>query len=86
VSTESMPKALYINNLTKETKMKQLIVIIMTTFALTAFAAEPSTAPSGTTTQAPAKNSKMKLAKKKDHSKDKKVKKDATKSPSKPAK
>jgi len=84
VSTESMPKALYINNLTKETKMKQLIVIIMTTFALTAFAAEPATAPAPAA--APAKDSKMKLAKKKDHSKDKKVKKDATKSPSKPAK
>ena len=62
--------------------MKQLIVIIASIVALTAFAAEQSTAPSGATTQAPAKNNKMKLAKKKDHSKDKKVKKDATKSPS----
>jgi hypothetical protein len=81
-----MPKALYINHLIKETKMKQLIVIIASIISLTAFAAEQSTAPSGTTTQAPAKDGKMKLAKKKDHSKDKKVKKDATKSPSKPAK
>jgi hypothetical protein len=57
--------------------MKQLIAIILATFALASFAAEPSqptTAPDG-----------MKLAKKKDHSKDAKV--DATKSPSKsPAK
>lgn len=66
--------------------MKQLIVIIASIISLTAFAAEQSTAPAGTTTQAPAKDGKMKLAKKKDHSKDKKVKKDATKSPSKPAK
>ena len=67
--------------------MKQLITIIFMAFALSAFAAESSTAPSGATTQAPAKDSKLKLAKKKDHSKDKKdkkVKKDATKS--KPAK
>jgi hypothetical protein len=81
-----MPKALYIYHLTKETKMKQLIVIIASIVALSAFAAEPSIAPSGTTTQAPAKDGKMKLAKKKDHSKDKKVKKDATKSPSKKSK
>jgi hypothetical protein len=86
MSTESMPKALYIYHLTKETKMKQLIAIIMTAFALTAFAAEPSTAPSGATAPAPAKDGKLKLAKKKDHSKDKKVKKDATKSPSKSSK
>ena len=86
MSTESMPKALYIYHLTKETKMKQLIVIIASIVALSAFAAEPSIAPSGTTTQAPAKDGKMKLAKKKDHSKDKKVKKDATKSPSKKSK
>ena len=66
--------------------MKQLIVIIASIISLTAFAAEQSTASSGTTTQVPAKDGKMKLAKKKDHSKDKKVKKDATKSPSKPAK
>ena len=66
--------------------MKQLIVIIMTAFALTAFAAEQSTAPSGATAPAPVKDGKMKLAKKKDHSKDKKVKKDATKSPSKKSK
>ena len=53
--------------------MKQFIAIIISAFALTAFAAEtsqPTKAPDG-----------MKLAKKKDHSKDKKV--DATKSPSK---
>ena len=57
--------------------MKKIIAIILATFALAIFAAEPSqptTAPDG-----------MKLAKKKDHSKDAKV--DATKSPSKsPAK
>lgn len=86
MSTESMPKALYIYHLTKETKMKQLIAIIMTAFALTAFAAEPATAPATTPAAAPAKDGKLKLAKKKDHSKDKKVKKDATKSPSKPSK
>ena len=65
--------------------MKQLIAIIMTAFALTAFAAEPATAPATTPAAAPAKDSKLKLAKKKDHSKDKKdkkVKKDATKSKS----
>jgi len=53
--------------------MKKLIAIILATFALATFAAEPAqptTAPDG-----------MKLAKKKDHSKDAKV--DATKSPSK---
>ena len=57
--------------------MKKLFAIILACFALTVFAAEPNqptTAPDG-----------MKLAKKKDHSKDTKV--DATKSPSKsPAK
>lgn len=66
--------------------MKKLIAILVAAFALTAFAAEPSTAPSGTTTQAPAKDKKLKLAKKKDHSKDKKGKKDNTKSPSKKSK
>jgi Ni/Co efflux regulator RcnB len=59
----------------KEYKMKKIIAIILATFALATFAAEPSqptTAPDG-----------MKLAKKKDHSKDTKV--DATKSPTKSA-
>jgi hypothetical protein len=52
--------------------MKQLIAIILTTFAFsfTAYANEPTVTDSG-----------VKLAKKKDHSKDKKV--DNTKSPSK---
>ena len=53
--------------------MKQLLTILMMAFALTAFAAEPATAGKAPT--------EMKLAKKKDHSKDKKV--DATKSPAK---
>lgn len=53
--------------------MKQLITIILATFALVAFAAEP--------TQPTKAADGMLLAKKKDHSKDKKV--DATKSPSK---
>lgn len=46
--------------------MKQLFAILMAAFALTAFAAEPA---------APAEKPKqeMKLAKKKDHSKDKKA-------------
>ena len=49
--------------------MKQLLAIILSCFALTAFAADPAPAKAPT---------EMKLAKKKDHSKDKKV--DATKS------
>ena len=54
--------------------MKKLIAIILATFALATFANEPTVADSG-----------VKLAKKKDHSKDAKV--DGTKSPSKsPAK
>lgn len=61
----------------KELKMKQFIAIMLTAFTLSAFAADtsqPTKAADG-----------MMLAKKKDHSKDKKV--DATKSPSKsPAK
>lgn len=48
--------------------MKQLLAIILAAFALTAYANEPVVTDSG-----------VKLAKKKDHSKDKKV--DATKSP-----
>lgn len=55
--------------------MKQLIAIIMAAFALSAFAAEPS--------QPTKAADGMMLAKKKDHSKDKKV--DATKSPTKSA-
>jgi hypothetical protein len=55
--------------------MKQLFVILLATFALSAFAADQVTS-----SPAPHK-SDMKLAKKKDHSKDKKV--DATKSPKK---
>ncbi len=47
--------------------MKQVLAIILAAFALTAYASEPVTTDSG-----------VKLAKKKDHSKDKKV--DATKS------
>ena len=54
--------------------MKQLFVILLATFALSVFAADQVTS-----SPAPHK-SDMKLAKKKDHSKDKKV--DATKSPS----
>lgn len=54
--------------------MKQLFAIVLALFALSAFAAEPAVAP------ASAPKQEMKLAKKKDHSKDKKV--DATKSPS----
>ena len=50
--------------------MKQLIAIILSAFVFTAYANEPTVTDSG-----------VKLAKKKDHSKDKKV--DATKSPSK---
>jgi hypothetical protein len=53
--------------------MKQLIAIILATFALITFAAEPS--------QPTKAADGMMLAKKKDHSKDAKV--DATKSPSK---
>ena len=52
--------------------MKQLFAIILALFTFSAFAAEPATAPAKAPTE-------MKLAKKKDHSKDKKV--DATKSP-----
>jgi len=52
--------------------MKKLFTLVLMAFAMTAFAAEPATAP---------KEQKMMLAKKKDHSKDKKV--DATKSPKK---
>ena len=48
--------------------MKQLLAIILAAFAFTAYANEPVVTDSG-----------VKLAKKKDHSKDKKV--DATKSP-----
>jgi hypothetical protein len=55
--------------------MKQLLAIILATFALATFAAEPS--------QPTKAADGMMLAKKKDHSKDKKV--DATKSPSKSA-
>ena len=47
--------------------MKQLLAIILAAFALTAYANEPTVSEHG-----------VKLAKKKDHSKDKKV--DATKS------
>lgn len=50
--------------------MKQLIAIILSAFVFTAYANEPTVTDSG-----------VKLAKKKDHSKDKKV--DTTKSPSK---
>lgn len=50
--------------------MKQLIAIILATFAFVAYANEPTVTDSG-----------VKLAKKKDHSKDKKV--DSTKSPTK---
>jgi len=53
--------------------MKKLFAILITAFAFSAFAAEPAKTPA-TPASAP-----MKLAKKKDHSKDKKV--DATKSP-----
>ena len=56
--------------------MKKLIAIILATFALATFAAEPS--------QPTKAADGMMLAKKKDHSKDKKV--DATKSPSKDTK
>ena len=52
--------------------MKKLLAIVLAAFALSAFAAEPA---------APTKEKPMLLAKKKDHSKDKKV--DATKSPKK---
>jgi Ni/Co efflux regulator RcnB len=55
--------------------MKQLLTILIASFALTAFAAETAA------TAEPVKEGKMMLAKKKDHSKDKKV--DATKSPKK---
>lgn len=76
LSTEINAKALYIcEYYFKGTQMKKLIAIVMASFALSAFAAEPAVAP------ASAPKSEMKLAKKKDHSKDKKV--DATKSPSK---
>jgi Ni/Co efflux regulator RcnB len=51
--------------------MKQLLTIVLALFAFSAFAAEPATTPGKAPTE-------MKLAKKKDHSKDKKV--DATKS------
>ena len=50
--------------------MKQLIAIILSAFVFTAYANEPTVTDSG-----------VKLAKKKDHSKDKKV--DTTKSPNK---
>lgn len=60
------------SNIFKGIKMKQLIAILMAAFALTAFAAEPATTPAEKSKQG------MKLAKKKDHSKDKKV--DTTKS------
>jgi len=50
--------------------MKQLIAIILATFTFVAYANEPTVTDSG-----------VKLAKKKDHSKDAKV--DTTKSPSK---
>jgi hypothetical protein len=53
--------------------MKQLFAIVLAAFCLTSFAAEPA--------QAEKPKTEMKLAKKKDHSKDKKV--DATKSPKK---
>jgi hypothetical protein len=58
----------------KEITMKQLFAIVLALFAFSAFAAEPAVAPAKAPTE-------MKLAKKKDHSKDKKV--DATKSPQK---
>ena len=54
--------------------MKQLFAIVLAAFALSVFAAEPAPAVGKAPTE-------MKLAKKKDHSKDKKV--DATKSPKK---
>ena len=68
--------------------MKTIATLIATLVTATAFAAEPAKAPATTstpaTTSAPAATpsvpkSDMKLAKKKDHSKDKKVA--ATKSP-----
>lgn len=58
--------------------MKQLLAIFIAAFSLTAFAADAPTKAE----QKP--KEEMKLAKKKDHSKDKKV--DATKSPSKKTK
>ena len=54
--------------------MKQLFAILLTAFSLAVFAADAPATDKPTTT-----DSGMKLAKKKDHSKDKKV--DATKSP-----
>jgi ribosomal protein L12E/L44/L45/RPP1/RPP2 len=80
LSTKTRSTALYICEyiFIKELKMKQLIAIILATFALATFAAEPATAP------ASAPKQEMKLAKKKA---DKEAeKKDATKSPSKPSK
>jgi hypothetical protein len=83
-----MASALYICKyiFIKENKMKQLLAIILATFALTGFAADPAAnkatevakADAAKTAKAP---EEMKLAKKQDHSKDAKV--DHTKSPSK---
>lgn len=72
----------------KESTMKQLFAIVLAVASLTAFA-QPAKTPIAATpapvASAPAKaeapKEEMKLAKKKDHSKDKKV--DATKSPAK---
>jgi hypothetical protein len=87
MSTETNAKALYICEyyFIKELKMKQLIAIIATTFALTAFAADTATAPAAPAKEAP--KSEMKLAKKKaDKDAEAKAKKDATKSSPKDAK
>jgi hypothetical protein len=56
---------MYVN--TKENIMKQALVILASLFALSVLAAEPTTPVAGATTE----KHEMKLAKKKDHSKDK---------------
>jgi len=66
-----MSSALYIH---RRFIMKQLLAIVLAAFAFTAFAADEPAKSAPTTSE-----HGVKLAKKKDHSKDKKV--DATKSP-----
>ena len=86
LSTKHNAKALYICEyiFIKELKMKQLIAIILATFALIAFAADPAATKATEVAKADGAKQEMKLAKKKaDKEAEKKA---ATKSPTKDTK